>query len=106
MSASPDMISISQNKIEEIVFDLATIKNEILHLSRSVATLSKILIEDNERSLAARVAVSETRIHSIEQKLSRMEAISGGIKIALISSTIGVIASISVAIIEFWNHIK
>lgn len=83
--------------------DIAIMKTEIIHLRIDINKVLSILLE-SENAVLRRTAIAETKLEDLEEKVMVQQSNSFNIKAALVSLGLGLLGSICVAVIEFWNR--
>lgn len=90
---------------DEILMKLAVMDNQMGQVRKELQSLNKILVEDGQNSITIRLSVLETKQLRSEKQEEDRQSEKITIRAALISSILGLITSLGVAIIEiFWKR--
>lgn len=80
--------------------DITIIKSELLYLRKDVNKMLDLLIENPEHSIAPRVKILENDTIQFGKTLSQMEERGWQLRLALVASFLGFVASVIVVILE------
>lgn len=86
--------------MESFHSDLAVVKSEVMQMRTEIQRLTNILIESPDKSLIARMAISETKISVHDSMLQDILENAWQLKLALLTSLLGFLGSAGVVCFE------